>query len=143
MAATPDGGAWGDPTAPAAGGTAANGGGPWSAWQPPTGAWTSGAASATYPTAGGDAASAATGSAAAAEGQSASNGGMSWTYWTDEQWKKWRLDQSHYYQGWSNRWQSNHGGSEDKFEKDDNDVPSWDGNINKMSVLTYFRKIDL
>ena len=31
----------------------------------------------------------------------------------------------------------------DYYDKDDNDVPVWDGNLHKLSLLDYFRKIDL
>ena len=129
--AAPDGAAsWGDPSAPAAAASVANGGGAWEAWQPNQGY-------ANYD-AGADAAPAtASGAAAAGDHTASDGGGTGWSSWS---WYSW--PQSGYYNSWSD-WNNRASGNEDKFEKDDNDVPVWDGNVNKMSVLTYFRKIDL
>ena len=135
-AATANGGGWSS-TTPAATASTANGG-TWWGWQSYQG-WGSDAAL----TASGGAASTAASGAAAAEGAATSySGTATWNTYTAEEWRQWRWGQTP--RPAPTSWWGNGGGSaEEKFERDDNDVPSWDGNLHKLPLLDYFRKIDL
>ena len=139
MATTPASGV-GDAAVPPAGGSTQRWD-DWSYWS-----WQSASTSSNSSEAapGGAAASgsgAATSGAAAAEGDAASNA-------AHDRW--WNYHSTWYgagsapswYGGWG--WQDSWPNEQEKWSnKDDHDVPEWDGKPSKMTMLTYFRKIEI